>query len=92
MRAAPQLREEEGGGRNGSILACDMVYALEGPMIREDGYLYSAAKVNGTLIADAYIHDESVLPHQVPGDPDVFFPKARAAEPYPEEEEIPDAM
>ena len=28
---APKLREEEGGGRNGSILACDMVYKVEGP-------------------------------------------------------------
>ena len=92
MRAAPQLREEEGGGRNGSILACDMVYALEGATVREDGYLYPAAQIDGILLADAYIHDESVLPHQVPGNLHVLFPKARAAEPYPEEEEIPDAM
>ena len=89
---APKLRQEEGGGRNGSILACEMVYAVEGPTIVEGGYTYPAVKEDGVWIADAYLHDPAVLPHQVPGDLNLLFPKAVAAEEFPEVPEEKDAL
>ena len=60
--------------------------------IEEDGYLYPATNLDGVMIAEAYLHDDSRLPHQIPGDLNALFPKARAAEPYPEVEEVPDQM
>ena len=90
--SAPKLRQEEWGGRNGSILACEMIYTVEGPTIVEQGYTYPAVKEDGVWIADAYLHDPTVLPHQVPGDLNLLFPKAVAAEEFPEMPENPDLM
>ena len=69
-----------------------MVYAVEGPTIVENGYTYPATQEDGVWIADAYLHDLTVLPHQVPGDLNLLFPKAVAAEEYPEIQETADAM
>ena len=90
--AAPKLRQEEGGGRNGSILACEMLYTADGPTVVENGYTYPAVQQDGVWIADAYMHDPAVLPHQIPGDLNLLFPKAVAAEEYPEVPEEADIM
>ena len=69
-----------------------MVYAVEGPTIVEGGYTYPAVKEDGVWIADAYLHDPAVLPHQVPGDLNLLFPKAVAAEEFPEVPEETDVL
>ena len=44
------------------------------------------------MVADAYIHDDTVLPHQVPGDINLLFPRAEAAPEFPEVPELRDTL
>ena len=54
--------------------------------ITQDGHQYPAVEYEGVMVADAYLHDDSVLPHQTRGDLNRLFPRAKAAE-APEEHE-----
>ena len=49
-------------------------------------------KVEGLLVAEAYLHNDTILPHQVRGDLSQLFPRAHVAEAFPEEEELEDAL
>ena len=94
--AAPQLREAGGSPARDALLACgdakDMIYSTQGPTISQEGYVYPATTVDGILVAEAYLHDDSVLPHQVPGNIDLLFPKAVAAPEFPEIPELQDPL
>ena len=93
---APELRRDKGQGYE-SILACDMLYAVRGDKILQDGYEYPAVAVdmgNGCFekVAEAYLHDDRRLPHEIGGDINLLFPKARAAEALRETEERADPL
>ena len=85
---APKLRrtEEEGKG----LLACEMVYAVVGKTVVQEGYVYPAVEVDGVYVAEAYLHDERSLPHLIAGDINELFPKALAAPALPEQAEQED--
>ena len=88
---APELRKTEGQGQKG-LLACEMVYAVQGDTVEQDGYRYPAVEVDGVAVAEAYLHDERYLPHLIQGDLNELFPRALAAPELPEQEELPDAL
>ena len=48
--------------------------------------------MEGLLVAEAYLHNDTILPHQVRGDLSQLFPRAQVAEAFPEEEELEDAL
>ncbi len=93
---APELRREEGQGGAG-LLACDMVYALSGDQMEQDGYVYPVAMTENAdgeveRVPEAYLHDARQLPHVIPGDLDALFPKAHAAPALDEHLEEPDEL
>ena len=93
---APELRREKGQGYE-SILACDMLYSVTGDKIVQDGYEYPAVMIdvgNGCLekVAEAYLHDDRRLPHEINGDINMLFPKAHAAEALAETAELADPL
>ena len=93
---APELRRP-GGQVQASVLACDQVYELEGDMMVHDGYEYPVALIEGPdgsmeRVPDAYLHDVRQLPHEIPGDINVLFPKAHAADALQECPEEPDSL
>ena len=69
-----------------------MLYEAQGPTIHQGGYTYPAANVDGVMVADAYLKDGEVLPHQVPGDINLLFPRAVAAPEFPENPEPQDSL
>ena len=69
-----------------------MLYKASGPTVQQGGYTYPAANVDGVMVADAYVHDDEVLPHQVPGDLNLLFPRAVAAPEFPEISEPQDTL
>ena len=94
--AAPKLRDAGEGSARDALLTCieakDMLYELSGPTVSQGGYTYPATVIDGALVADAYLHDDTVLPHQVPGNLDLLFPQATAAPEFPECPELPDPI
>ena len=85
---APRLR----GGklRSDEILAVDMLYEVEGPKVERDNYYYPSTTFEGELLPEAYLHDPSVLPHQVPGGLERLFPRVVACDELEEESEEED--
>ena len=67
-------------------MAADMVYDPVGPTIEVDGYTYPTVKVEGLLVAEAYLHNDAILPHQVRGNLLQFFSRAQVADVFSEEE------
>ena len=84
---APQLRK---AGEAGSILAVDMLYSVDGMRIEHGGYVYPGVDFEGEPVADGFLHDERMLPHQIPGDIAALFPRIVAAEAKEEESEEED--
>ncbi len=84
---APQLRK---AGEAGSILAVDMLYSVDGMRVEHEGYVYPGVDFEGEPVADGYLHDERMLPHQIPGDIAALFPRIVAAEAKEEESEEED--
>ena len=81
---APQLRRDV-GVRHTGVLACEA--RDKGKVIVQDGYAYhftTLDEADGQRVPEAYLHDETVLPHQIRGDLAAVFPRAIAAE-EPEE-------
>ena len=86
---APLMRK--GGLGVDEILAVDMVYAIQGPTIERDGYVYPATTDDdGSLLPEAYLHDPRLLPHQVPGGLERLFPRVLACDELEEESEEED--
>ena len=61
-----------------------MVYPVDGETVIQNGYKYPAVTVEVgenrvETIAEAYLHDDRRLPHEIGGDLNLLFPKARAA-------------
>ncbi len=93
---APELRRDLGQGHEG-VLACEMVYELDGDSIVQEGYVYPAAMVEVAegcfeRVAEAYLHDARRLPHEIRGDLGRLFPRAHAAPALEELEEAEDAL
>ena len=73
-KGAPLLRREAGVSHTG-VLACEMVYEPIGDTIGQDGYTYPATRLagplgdpgGGELVAEAYLHDTTCLPHCIRG-------------------------
>ena len=81
---APELRRGDGQAQT-SVLACDQIYEAQGDRMIQDGYEYMVATVEGPegqleRVPEAYLHDTRQLPHEIPGDINVLFPKAYAAD------------
>ncbi len=75
--SAPMLRRNR--GEPTGILAVDMVYEVAGDSVKKDGRTYPVVIFEGERHAEAYLHDERVLPHLIPGDISVLFPRVDAA-------------
>ncbi len=93
---APSLRRDLGHDEGG-ILACDMVYGVEGETIEQHGHVYPVETVelaDGVFekVANAYLHDVRKLPHAIAGNLDDLFPRAIAAPALEEEEEPQDPL
>ena len=88
---APRLREAPGALEE-CILAADMMYDPIGTTIEVDGFTYPAVKVDGLLVAEAYLLNAAILPRQVQGDLSLLFPRAQVADAFPEEEELEDVL
>ena len=88
---APRLREAPGALEE-CILAADMRYDPIGPTIEMDGFTYPAVKVDGLLVAEAYLHNDAILLRQVQGDLSLLFPRAQVADAFPEEAELGDVL
>ena len=89
---APQLRRET--GVNHTCVSAVDVEQSEGK-ICQDGWVYQAIALEdcgGQKVAEAYLHDERVLPHQVLGNLEATVPRAIAGEEEPEEPENADAL
>jgi len=74
-----------------------MLYSVTGDKIVQDGYEYPAVMIdvgNGCLekVAEAYLHDDRRLPHEINGDINMLFPKAHAAEALAETAELADPL
>ena len=89
---APQLRRDV-GVRHTGVLACDV--ADDTNTICQDGYAYTYTVLedsNGQRVPEAYLHDESVLPHRIRGDIAAVFPRALAADELLEVPEVEDKI
>ena len=87
---APQIRRDV-GVRHTGVLACNV--ADDTNTICQDGYAYTYTVLEdsgGQRVPEAYLHDESVLPHRIRGDIAAVFPRAMAADELPETPEIED--
>ena len=76
---APQLRRDV-GVRHTGVLACEVKEKEK--VIIQDGYAYNFTtldEADGQRVPEAYLHDETVLPHQIRGDLAAVFPRALAA-------------
>ena len=74
-----------------------MVYQLDGDTLIQNGNKYPAVTVqvgDDSLekLPEAYIHDSRQLPHEIAGNLDHLFPRARAAPAVPEIHESQDPM
>ena len=91
---APQMRKGGVAGSKEEILAVEaaevQVYPLDGPTVEVDGHVYPAVEWEGQLVPEAYLHCGRVLPHQVPGDLALLFPRVVAGDERPEDSEDDD--
>ena len=88
-KEAPQLRRDTGVQHTG-VLACEIDNTSD--MVIQDGYAYKVSIVEdfgGQRVPEAYLHDVTVLPHQIKGDIAAVFPRALAAD---ELEETPETI
>jgi hypothetical protein len=81
---APSLKRI---GEAGPVFAAETAYAVKGPIVVRDGHKNAAVKYEGESLLEAYLHDESRLPHQLTGNLAVLFPRAVVP---PELEEVPE--
>ena len=86
---APRMRKEGGGLQADSVLTVDKVLTTSGPTAERDGYHYPTTIYEGEVVLEAFLHDDRLLPHQVP-DLERFFPRATAPPELEEESEEED--
>ena len=61
---APQLRK--GLTEQEEVLTTGLQQQLVGKCVQRDGYTYPAVEWEGELLPEAYLHDGTCLPHQLP--------------------------
>ena len=71
------MRKEGGGLKADAVLAVERLPTTEGPTAEQDGYHYPTTTYDGEVVLEAYLHDDRLLPRQVPN-LERFFPKATA--------------
>ena len=90
---APALRREL-GARHEGVLAADVQGTRDDLMV-QDGYAYHMVKLDDgsdRYVPEAWLHDESRLPHLADGDLGALFPRAIAAQELLERPEDPDPV
>ena len=61
------------------MLTTGLQQQLVGKCVQRDGYTYPAVEWEGELLPEAYLHDSTCLPHQLP-DYERLFPRLTACE------------
>ena len=84
---APLLRK--GHGNQEELLATEAQTQANGQTVQRDGYTYPATEWDGELVPEAYLHDGSVLPHEIEHF-ERLFPRVTAADELEETRQPPD--
>ena len=71
------------------VLTTTVVPQPTGKCVQLDGYTYPAVEWEGEWVAEAYLHDATCLPHQLPNY-EAYFPRVEACEALPEDPEPED--